>query len=404
MQILHRMGYITPGYYYDSAYPPIRGICWASPNTLTLTNPGPIDHTYKFPIPVTFYQDLQQEEFWTVGVRLFGFPLLQYRAPREGLRINYHYFFDWSTRKYVYFMANDEVRLSGFHPLQASSNSIRTKVHRLEMMIHMTPYQRAAMAFGQDILKSAQEEEAYWTNYTAQEAAVKQIFVQAARPGTTEAERAELIVSMTRSIAQAAYHHQYMVSSTVSGEQASGSIAKDRRDRLLAWNRGSRIFTCELISCCLPGTDDNSIHSLQDILVGLEMCRMKLYSPINGPHDSADFAEYGEIIFAKNTPLLRRLMCNKILLDNGSSMFAKCCANIMICALDADVEDGWQNRRLLLTMNIALLKRFKSPNVKDWIPPLDEWEQYALQERNKIDLLYQPRAEQPVPPANAPEI
>ena len=402
MPLFHRLGYITPGYCFDTSYPSIPCIEWCSPGTIPLTNPGPIDRVFKFPIPVTFYQDIQQEEFWAVGIRMFGFPLFQYRSIREGSRINYQYHYNWLTKKYEYRAIGSEVRFSDVQPFHAHSDSFRAKVRRLEAMMTMTPYQRAARSFGQDIVKSSWEENVFWTNHNAQEAAVKQIFVQAARPGSVDEERAELIANMTRAISEAAYHHQFMVSSTVSAEQGGGAMAADRRDRLLAWNKGSRQFIHQLISCCNPGTDDSFTRKLEDVLVGLELCRMKLYSPLHGPHNSPDFAEFGEIIFAKKTPLLCRPMCDKMLGDDGSSMFARCCAGIMLCALDANVDEGWQDRRNKLTKCLAILRRFKSPNVKDWIPPITEWEQYAIQETNKLDQKYQPVAGQGFPGAHVP--
>lgn len=401
MQIFHRMGYVTPGYFYSTSYPTIRGINWCSVGTIPLTNPGPIDREIKFPIPVTFYQDLQQEEFWAVGVRMFGFPLLHYRSVREGSRMNYQYHYNFITKKYEYSIISRDVRISGIQPLHTPSDTFRSKVQVLETMINMTPYQRAARNFGQDIVKSSREEEAFWINHAAQDAAVRQLFTEAARPGSTEEERAELVVNMTRSIQVAAYHHQFMVSSTISTEQGGGALDKERRDRLLAWNKGSRQFIFELISCCDLTTDDDNIRKLEDVLVGLELCRMKLYSPLHGPHDSSDYAEFGEILFAKQTPLLCRPICNKILGDDSSSMFARCCAGIMLCALDANVEEGWQDRRNELDKYITMLNRFKSPNLQDWIPPLTEWEVYAIEGRNKLIQKYQSAADQPFPPANA---
>lgn len=35
-------------------------------------SPGPNSFEDQYPIPVTMFEDVQQEEFWSVGVRSFG--------------------------------------------------------------------------------------------------------------------------------------------------------------------------------------------------------------------------------------------------------------------------------------------------------------------------------------------
>lgn len=56
----------------------------------TLIQPGPLDFEDRYPIPVSTFQDQQQEEFWAVGVRNFGHSLLYRKALTQGVRVNYN--------------------------------------------------------------------------------------------------------------------------------------------------------------------------------------------------------------------------------------------------------------------------------------------------------------------------
>lgn len=333
---------------------------------------------------MTFYQDIQQEEFWAVGVRMFGFHLLHYRSLREGSRLNLLYQYNVHTKKFAWSYAGDPSRISGDLPFQMFSDAFRDKLQKLETVITSTPLQRAARNFGQQILRSAKEEDAFWSSHTAQEESMKQIFIQAAQPGTTREEQIELITNMARLSSEAAYFHQSMIASVLSSEQASGTIHQERRQSLLLWNRSCRQFMNELLSCCNPNTDRNNIEKLEHDLVGLETCRMRLWSPIFGPHATDDSREHAELIFAHTTKALRRKVCNKILGDARRSIFARCCAEIMICALDAEVFDGWQQRRDQLTKHVTTITKLVEQNITDWIDPLNEWGNIALQTRELI--------------------
>jgi hypothetical protein len=77
------------GYFVRRHWPSYLDVSSRDRGTPILTNPGPLEYNDYFPVPVSFYQDVQQEGFWAVLVRQFGNSVFQYRAVKEGSRLNY---------------------------------------------------------------------------------------------------------------------------------------------------------------------------------------------------------------------------------------------------------------------------------------------------------------------------
>jgi hypothetical protein len=383
--MIRNPGFATFAIWLDKIYPTFQHIKARSQGTKVLIQPSPSDHAIRYPIPVTFYQDVQQHEFWDVGVRTFGFHLLHYRSVREGRRINYRHNFNWITWEHVHSLVGGPVRLSGGdQPFPAISAGFEIKLRHFETALRSTPFQREAIGFGRDMVRSAQEEHAFWANYTKQEERVKQIFVQAARPRAIDDEPLELLTIMTTLISEASYFHSTMVRSIIDSEKASGITNDDRRLRILELDRGCRRCIRDVLDNCTPSTDRAQMVKLEDLVGNLESCRMSLWSPINSLAEAQDHREYTEILSAEQNDLRRRENCNRILGDSGSSVFARCCANIMICSIDFDKIDAWKERRDILAQQITTLEELQKLKIADWEAPIEAWGTLAMQAQVKI--------------------
>lgn len=383
--MLPKVGYVPIGYWVDTTYPAIsHGSCSTCPKILI--NPAPPDEKVQHPVPVTFYEDIQQEEFWNVGIRMFGFPLLHYRFIREGARVKYKSFFNYVTRRFQWSTDGQPVRLSGDLPFPGPWNTFQDKLAKLGAIMDETPYQRAATAFGQQIVRSAKEQNIFWTNFNMQEDRVKQIITQSTGPGpNSEQERVEMTTKIVELLGEAVCHHHNMTVSVINLEQENSITRVARRDRLLGWNRGCRQFIKELLVCCTPGRDDANIANLERNLLQLEVSRMEMYDPLEGPHDVEDRVEFQDVLVASNSAsVVQHDICTKILANLQSSLFGTCCADIMICGLRAHIQNNWEQRRDMLQKHIDTLSQLQKENVRHWIAPIKDWGMRAERVRDMI--------------------
>jgi hypothetical protein len=251
------------------------------------------------------------------------------------------------------------------------------------MVLGQTPYQRAAKAFGEEIVKSAHEEYAFWDSATSQQRRIDMVQVLAARPQGDDEERRSLFAEMTMLLSEASYFHSNMAMSTIYSEQASGIAYNDRRKSLLRWNRGFRGFLQELISTQDPNIDPFNPTKWQDIIYAIEACRLALWSPINGP-EGDEQREYAQVLSMKNKVEGREKICSLILEDMTASVFAKCCANITLCALESDSLHKLELRKENLNDQIALLEKLRGYDIRNWLDPINEWGNLAIQMRDSL--------------------
>jgi hypothetical protein len=376
-------GYLPLGYWLEKNYPCFTDVKTKSPGTITLINPEPFDHQIQYPVPVTFYQDVQQEDFWEVGVRIFGYTLLHYRSLREGCRVNYHVNFDNERQKFAWKRVGRS-RVAGHLPFETVSETFRDTVSELETMMSLTPYQRAGRNFGQAILRSSQEEDAFWTNSSLQQISVQEIFNHIARAPSSDEERAKLFMSLTNLISDAGNFHKTMIASVVASEEINGSSYIDRRKSLLIWNREMRNFMRQFQALLSVEYEIGHTVRLHKDQIAFELCRMMLWSPQSDVHSVADSNEYAALQNARNTPLICRQICCQLLADDRSSIFSRCCAEIMICALDSNEDLGGTERCKVLTKHMETLSSLRSFDIPDWTATLDEWIMFATQTRETI--------------------
>lgn len=73
------------GYWFDTEFPTTNDYDRRSPGSALLREPPPLStEIYTFPVPIGIFEDTHQSEFWDVGIRKFGTPLLRFRGIPTG--------------------------------------------------------------------------------------------------------------------------------------------------------------------------------------------------------------------------------------------------------------------------------------------------------------------------------
>ena len=303
-----------------------------------LKNPGLSDYQVFYLIPVSFYEDMQQNDFWDVGVRTFGHGLLHYRSLKEGTLVKYKKEEDGTRRTHGIIR-----QWSPGYPYTHLSESFRTKVDELHNMAQLTVDQRRALHFGKQIAISADAEVKFSENAKSQNGTVsallEEIELLGGGPGT-----AEFLETLLRFLTGAIEHHRRMIVAMENTEQANNTGNIHRRKNLLAWNRGTRIFVVRLSRA---GAHTSSLE------FELEQGRMLLFTPaITALRDGDDWAELNtlqrasDLIEDQNTDTANyQTLADGLLADYGTSKFARCVALVLLAALRQDEVEGWEQRR-----------------------------------------------------------
>jgi hypothetical protein len=113
-----------------------------------LQNPGPRMWNDIYPIPISFYEDIQQEDFWSIAVRKLGYGLLQFRAVTEGAHIEY----TLTDEKAKGYRRSRAERISVSHPFPAIHWKFRKSVKTLKEAQNLSPEDRTALQFGLSFL------------------------------------------------------------------------------------------------------------------------------------------------------------------------------------------------------------------------------------------------------------
>ncbi|KAG4440734.1 hypothetical protein IFR05_003778 [Cadophora sp. M221] len=338
------------GFFLSRRYPNANHIDRMDINGVILKNPGVDMYDEVFPIPITFYEDVQQEEFWSVAVRSFGLGLLHYRSRKEGSR--YMLTFNPKTRR----VKNRRPRR--FHDLDhtypALNNQFAASVETLRMAVSLTPEERRAMEFGRDLLISSKTEESFWDNSAQQAAHVQatmELMESVSKVEFTAEKQCTSLLSLLQSMVEATSHHQVQIAAIQSLEAVNHVTYPDRRAALKAWNRGTRVFLNVLKSI-----DSRNIIDIIPLLLNLEVARMVLYDPTDLTlQTSEEFIEIqsvqlARVEFTDGNFVNCRNLCLGVLATSWCSIFARCGAAAILFALDKDVYEGWDARKQYLVM------------------------------------------------------
>ncbi|CZR68810.1 uncharacterized protein PAC_18710 [Phialocephala subalpina] len=279
------------GFWHRKYWCTVNDVDVANKDSLVLNNPGPRMDDEFYPVPISAWEDMQQEQFWSIAVRKFGHGILHYRTPKAMARVV------WTVKdpnKKVLWDAPSPPASGGQHvPANMAlpeNQEFRNTVEALELALYegksMTPEEREAMHFGRAFLSSSSAETHFWDNSKEQRRHVNTIVDTLTKinltPNSTTATRQHFLAILLSRIRKAIDNHQVMIASILSVENIAGVVYYNRRNNLLIWNRGTRAFLRELAR-----TPSTAVANFDQQLLELERARMYLFSP-NDPASGLD--------------------------------------------------------------------------------------------------------------------
>jgi hypothetical protein len=89
MFLQDQLDVVNIGRWLIPSWPSIADIQLGGGDTPILIWPAPNYFEDLYPMPVSIFQDIQQEDFWSVGVPSFGHSLFYLKALTQGTRVNY---------------------------------------------------------------------------------------------------------------------------------------------------------------------------------------------------------------------------------------------------------------------------------------------------------------------------
>jgi hypothetical protein len=376
---------VNIGHWLKTTWPCIVDEDVRGPDTPILTDPSPYDYEDMYPMPVSIFQDIQQEEFWDVGVRNYGHRLIYLKALAQGVRVSYIVTrnagneYGWTFK--------DGRRIKGEHPRMGEFTHLNGTIQRLQLAMSLTSDERSALAFGEGFMNSSTIYAGFYTQSQEQTAIIKRVMsLFLFSPLSTNAQY--VLFELIRLIEAATSNHELMITATVSQEGMDQINFVDRRRNLLVWNRGTRIFVKELtkhIALRLPG------FSISKEILRLEKCRLFLISPadasINGSPDAQEIFAIKEAFRDLNTPAIMagptakddmRMACKALVDEPGSSLFAGYVAGIIIACLKQDESENWDETVKQATSNANALMEFSIGVPPLWKQEMDIWLKVAL--------------------------
>jgi hypothetical protein len=337
--------------------------------TPTLTAPGPLTYSEYFPIPMSFFQDIQQENFWSIGVRQFGNSIFHYRTLTEGARKDYNVT-DEAEGKFKKSKAARFKERTNLKNDNRLNWKFRFDLKGLKAAINLTPDERIAMKFGQRLLLSSKMQQDFFNDVEEQEASIQSItdtITSATLAGNSPDNIRKTFLSIFTFTQQAIRNHERMVAGTISQENADGVAYSNRRAKLLAWNKGTRSFARQLVDADGGRNLDLNAEELQ-----LELCRMALWYPTDAATKSG--TDWLEILILQNARQALnsgnvqdcRNTCTRLLRENWRSLFADCAARAILFSLEKNVSEGWPGRVVELQAIAGILESLKAGAPAYW--------------------------------------
>lgn len=375
------------GYWLETEWPTTEGSATCGTNALKLINPLPANFQIKYPIPASFYEDVQQEAFWATGVREFGHKIFFYRALNEGVRI------DFPRRQYPGgpLIKRKKTRLSNVRPFPEYSGIFKNKIDELNAVVNASQRQREALNLANGFYESSRVENEFWTNSAAQRNATQAILDEIATgslvPTTNpDVNRREASYAfMIQRIESVITNHIDAINSLLESERINiGTTYTDRRRVLLSWNRGTGIFITAIRN--LSKEQNHYTDTLDEESILLEMCRMTLWCPdaqetVRGGQDEVEVNRLDQIHGAVNAGgvAVERIK-NAIAQTRGTSgcsLLTRILLQVCEDELDRNVVLGKQARLLKAQRNLEILNRLSVAGGRMWPGLLTPWIVFA---------------------------
>ncbi|KAI9642678.1 hypothetical protein NHQ30_008409 [Ciborinia camelliae] len=381
------------GHWFETKWPTVEVQEWCSSVSITLTNPDPYDYQERYPIPASFYEDIQQQRFWDESVNRFGLKLLFYRALHHGTRTDFTV--GASTSTPIDFEPTSPVHVQavdpGFGPTLQSLQERLWNVRGVRNIEQITVSDRLAATFAVALVHSSMMENAFWTESRNQRQSIDVLFEHCQRDDILMEEKVEYLEQLVDLVSTIVRNHEktldvLFVVHTVPQPNLAGVPNEQRRRTLLSWNRGTRIFVSECRSEQLI-TQEQATR-LAEEAIALEICRMRLFTPDIATEvirDGPDFHELALLIQLRrllnedidNQSADRRMQLSRI---EGRSLFSTLCLRFIEIALFPRGEITSEERAAFVREaqgdhRVFKILRLRAP--KSWEVMFNIWEEVA---------------------------
>ena len=287
------------GYWFETVWPShsAKGINHDSEPILKDPPLNPQNMTY--PVPAVFFENSQQEDFWTFAVRKMGPSILAQQSLYVGQSTTYD---------------PDGVDIVISEHYIASQSLRNEKLLAIGVLASKGPEGRKAFDFGRKLYDNARQAVRNLGTQKQQRALrlemddiLEQInYLQTVEKSFTQEERDSFVPTQVRflqlaTMAHAKHVHEHWIQEL---EDDSGLDENEHaRHTLLIFNRGTRIFTRQLQALLENTQYSHYLYGLRQINTSLECAWMKLYynpdtASCGTPEDNTEYRLINEIIDA----------------------------------------------------------------------------------------------------------
>ncbi|CAG8974681.1 hypothetical protein HYALB_00006416 [Hymenoscyphus albidus] len=231
------------------------------------------------PIPVTFYEDVQQREFWDTGVAKFGTSVLQGRAKRLVSRVN---LYEKDSKDGKITMREN---FEGPQSLEDTPDYYaRIRELRIRDAVFLSPEERELKSFGER-LWSLDEFQNNHTTYSAEMREKGRTMNTWLEDYRVRRESGEVYDTEAyqgvKLLDEARKFHLLVVKNMCNYEQATGSYSIDAHQSLLTWNWAARKTAYRLRDIIHgdPGYSPDHKLGVDYLLQSLEWCTSMLWAP-----------------------------------------------------------------------------------------------------------------------------
>ncbi|ESZ90980.1 hypothetical protein SBOR_8643 [Sclerotinia borealis F-4128] len=390
------------GHWFERMWPTLESQYFCE-QSVTLTQPDPYDYQEKFPIPVTFYEEIQQKGFWDYMVYRFGHKLFHFRAVKHEIRLNFTVRtkqktpLKFSTSKpFSVAAVGDEFGATGQHLMIKWE-----QIHSVYDMQTVEQDLKTASIFSTNLIRSSTTEETFWTQSRQQHQSVQVIFDHLQNMNTSSGDRTASFGQLVELVSIIVRNHEQIISILFGTgpyvQPRMGTPSEQRRRTLLSWNRCISIF----IKDCRAQQSINEHHAtrLAENATALEICRMRLFTPIITPesiHTGPDFQELALLLRIQQSAAGEAVQCwdqcMQLRAIDGCSLFATFCANFAIFSLYARREQSVADREKILGMFRQEYERFvklRGRAPRSWAQIFMVWVEFAQNVVRSIRETYQ---------------
>ncbi|RDL37666.1 uncharacterized protein BP5553_05099 [Venustampulla echinocandica] len=322
-----------------------------------------------YPVRVSFYEEIHQEEFWDIGVRQFGFHLFNNRNLRVGIRQELDV--TWTGEREPDIFDADSA------PEMVASFRILSRELLQAELLGLSPLQRKAQLLARSFLQSTIIENSFLQHSEQAATNMRHIMAEA----STQGQYGNIMAQQKRYIMEALKSHGIAAKSLANLQKANGTLYPDRRHNLLHWNKGMRTYLNEVENIMRANTPAATPERpLREELSMLERCRMSIVCPPDSeiPIEEIEDKRLGPAFHANTVgnKLLCLQLCSDITQEPSCTLLDACLARLLAAAVNSSISKA--TRKNDVALSIDELRRLMGSHPElacphPWIEVLDRW-------------------------------